>query len=293
MKPRKETRIENAFTIETIIGMYHVRLQGAADDKNEGVSYDFWQLLYLDHGRYIFQLDDTTHALSSGQLILCKPGTLRRSLCQQDAVIAIISFRCRSENLSLIAGQGFALSDEMRSNLSSVLTAGVASFQEIDDEEPFFGQKPGGNTTIYGLQALKNRLELLLIDLYENQDVTSRTMPLPQNQLNYYERQFRQIESFLYSRLDQALTIHELSEQTGFSVSTIKRICKRQIGCGVIHYFIILKMKEAKRFIRETDMSFSQISDALGFSDIHYFSKTFKRITGLSPREYAKSVLKN
>jgi YesN/AraC family two-component response regulator len=49
-----------------------------------------------------------------------------------------------------------------------------------------------------------------------------------------------------------------------------------------------LKIKEAKRLIREGQMNFTEISEFLGFSSIHYFSKLFKKPTGKSPSEYAK-----
>ena len=42
--------------------------------------------------------------------------------------------------------------------------------------------------------------------------------------------------------------------------------------------------------IREDYYNFTQIADRLGFSSIHYFSRQFKRITGMTPSEYASSI---
>ena len=42
--------------------------------------------------------------------------------------------------------------------------------------------------------------------------------------------------------------------------------------------------------IRDTSLNFTQISQALGFSTVHYFSKLFKEKVGMSPSEYAKSI---
>ena len=49
-------------------------------------------------------------------------------------------------------------------------------------------------------------------------------------------------------------------------------------------------MDLAKQMIRENHYNFTQIADTLGFSSIHYFSRQFKRITGMTPSEYASSI---
>ena len=51
-------------------------------------------------------------------------------------------------------------------------------------------------------------------------------------------------------------------------------------------------MKEAKRLIREGNESFAEISNRLGFSDPHYFSRIFKKICGQTPMEYKSEILK-
>ena len=51
-----------------------------------------------------------------------------------------------------------------------------------------------------------------------------------------------------------------------------------------------LKIKEAKKLIRENNYSISQISDMLGYSSIHIFSRAFKKAVGLSPTAYRKSI---
>ena len=49
---------------------------------------------------------------------------------------------------------------------------------------------------------------------------------------------------------------------------------------------------EAKKMITETELSFTEISDSLGFSSSAYFSRTFRKKTGLTPSEYLRKVNK-
>ncbi len=51
-----------------------------------------------------------------------------------------------------------------------------------------------------------------------------------------------------------------------------------------------MKIDFARQLIRDNDMNFTQISDFLGYSSIHYFSRQFKKITGMTPTEYATSI---
>ena len=58
----------------------------------------------------------------------------------------------------------------------------------------------------------------------------------------------------------------------------------------VIELFLQMKIEFAKQLIREDQMNFTQISDFLGYSSIHYFSRQFKKITGMTPSEYSSSI---
>lgn len=74
------------------------------------------------------------------------------------------------------------------------------------------------------------------------------------------------------------------------SASTVRRLVHKHKGCGPIAYFRELKIREAKRLLETTQLSVTQISEQLGFSTIHYFSRTFKNYTGMSLTEYLKIV---
>mgnify|MGYP002770674650 CR=1 FL=1 len=293
MPLRKETMIENAFTVDSIVTILYLKWENADYIKNSDNIYDFWQLLYLDCGHYTFQIGGKTLSLGTGQLMLCEPGKVRHSLDHTDVSIAIISFRCHSAKIDMLKNQSITLSDEQRKHLSHILTVGTERFKTIPENQKYFGQEPEADTADYELQTIKNRLELLLIDMYESRNSPQKVMPVPQNQVNYYEQQFKRIERYMIVNINKNLTISDLSAHIGFSPITIKRICNRQAGCGAIHYFLTLKVKAAKSLIRETDMSLTQISENLGFANIHYFSRIFKKFTGMPPRQYAKSILKN
>ena len=72
--------------------------------------------------------------------------------------------------------------------------------------------------------------------------------------------------------------------------SQLQKIFKEQCNLGIIEYFSTLKINASKELIRTRHMNFTQIAEQLGYTSIHYFSRQFKRITGMTPSEYASSV---
>ena len=172
--------------------------------------------------------------------------------------------------------------------LCRILKKGSEVFQKLPENADYAGQQPLTGTADYQLQAFKNRIELLLISLYERCCRQLEQITVPQNQFNYYERQFSMIEGYMKQHLDQRLSIADICAYTGYSVSTVKRIFQQQTQCGAIHYFLKLKIHEAIRLLNETELTVTQISEMLGFSSVHYFSKIFKRFMGVSPRTYVE-----
>ena len=57
-----------------------------------------------------------------------------------------------------------------------------------------------------------------------------------------------------------------------------------------MEYFGNLKIQKAKEMIREGSHNFTEIAALLGYNSIHYFSRHFKKVTGMTPSEYASSV---
>ena len=59
---------------------------------------------------------------------------------------------------------------------------------------------------------------------------------------------------------------------------------------SAIRYCRNRKIDIAKQLLREDNLNISQIAERLGFSSVHYFSRTFREISGKTPSEYARSA---
>ena len=70
------------------------------------------------------------------------------------------------------------------------------------------------------------------------------------------------------------------------SVSKLKVLFRTEYGGGVTAYIIDKRLELAKKLITNDDYSVTETADKLGFSSVHYFSRLFKKKTGVSPLEY-------
>lgn len=101
------------------------------------------------------------------------------------------------------------------------------------------------------------------------------------------EELFRQIDHYTRGNLYSQLSITDVARKLHVSPSYISRIMKRYAQSSFVQYYTDLKIKEACRLMADrSDMKVKEISDALSFTDQHYFSRVFKEYTGLSPTEY-------
>ena len=95
---------------------------------------------------------------------------------------------------------------------------------------------------------------------------------------------------YLEEHIREHLTIDEICRENLISRSQLQKLFREQNQCGVIEYFSRLKIELAKQLIRENHHNFTQISDFLGYTSIHYFSRQFKKLSGMTPSEYASSI---
>ncbi|MBP5443917.1 MAG: response regulator, partial [Treponema sp.] len=91
---------------------------------------------------------------------------------------------------------------------------------------------------------------------------------------------------------DQNTTLTTVAQAVCLSPNHFSTIFSQECKTTFIEYLTNVRMENAKRLMRETDMKGYDIAYECGFSDPHYFSYIFKKNTGLSPREYKLSVEK-
>lgn len=102
----------------------------------------------------------------------------------------------------------------------------------------------------------------------------------------HFGRLVRRAMRYAVDRVSNPIRLEDAAAYLQVSPAHLTRTFARELGCGFAHYVAKLKIDEAKRLIRSTELKVYEISDRLGFANPETFSRTFKRISGVSPGQY-------
>jgi AraC-like DNA-binding protein len=86
-------------------------------------------------------------------------------------------------------------------------------------------------------------------------------------------------------------TLEDLAQEAGLSRAAFAQRFKRLAGDTPAHYLARVRIQRAMDLLRSTDESMERIAETVGYGDPFVFSKAFKRLQGVSPREFRKQLL--
>lgn len=99
-----------------------------------------------------------------------------------------------------------------------------------------------------------------------------------------------QVDDFIKQSLDQNFDADNIARHLQLNYSYIGKRYKAEKGMTINQFYSKLKVQKAIQYLEEGSMNISGISDKLGYPNPYYFSRVFKKVTGLSPKEYGKQM---
>jgi len=103
----------------------------------------------------------------------------------------------------------------------------------------------------------------------------------------------KRIELYLSTHYAEDITTETLSAKFGFVPSYLSKVFRRQTGKSPTEYLTDLRIERAKSLMEtRNDLLVRDVALLVGFNDPHYFSKLFRKMTGLLPSQYQDEVLK-
>lgn len=97
-----------------------------------------------------------------------------------------------------------------------------------------------------------------------------------------------QISKYIETSLGQDITLQTAASMVHLSPGYFCKLFKQKTGKNFSDYVIDVKMKEASRLLINTSLRISEIAEKLGYSDLAYFSNSYKKIVGVTPSNYRK-----
>ena len=127
-------------------------------------------------------------------------------------------------------------------------------------------------------------LQYMLLGLYQN--CCSERIEDTSQSGNLYVKALQ----FIHENYSQPINCDVLAKEMGYSASYMRYIFKHEGKTSVQSKINEIRLNNAKRLLRGTTMSVTEIAFSVGFADSNYFSSFFKKHEKVSPKEYRKKI---
>lgn len=93
---------------------------------------------------------------------------------------------------------------------------------------------------------------------------------------------------YLHEHYSEPITMEQLASLLGCSIGYMHRLFKAEIGKSPNEYLIGIRMEQARHYVLTTGLTLREIAQAVGYADVYYFSRLFKKQFGVSPGQARK-----
>lgn len=93
-------------------------------------------------------------------------------------------------------------------------------------------------------------------------------------------------KAYIRKNYSKDISLDEVSQEVNISPYYFSKIFKEEVGEGFVEYLTGLRMEKARELLTTTEYSMKEICSMVGYADPNYFSRIFKKNTGVTPTEY-------
>ncbi|MDP4177494.1 MAG: response regulator [Bacillota bacterium] len=186
---------------------------------------------------------------------------IRNSLEEVNAFI-----NCCNKNISEIKLFYFNIIKNLYSSIEFNDTIHISSFNYTEEN---IKESINKCTTIQDLQIIFS-------------DIMSAFLPTASN----FSTPLQKAIEYINNNYSKPITLIEVAQSSYVSSSYLSRLFPKHLGNNFIDYLSDVRIEYSKKYLRESNYKTYEIADIVGIRDAHYFSKLFKKYTGLTPSEY-------
>ena len=234
-------------------------------EREEGA--DQYILIYCTEGRGIIEVEDKKYHLGRSDAFCIPRNRRHRYYADEEEPWSILWVHFKGETIPYYPVQECRiehLASRARDNRMMVLFKLL--FRVLER-----------NYTLGNFIYISQVLSLILSEVYFREKMDESTTQ---------DRHVTLVIRYMYQNLKKNLTLSDISKEVQLSKSYLNTIFKTQTGKSPVEFFIHLKMQEACKLLKSGQMYVYEAAAALGYEDQYYFSRIFKKVVGVSPRDY-------
>ena len=238
-----------------------------------GEKHSYWELTYVDKGELLTTIDGVSYHLKQGDLIFYAPMQFHTQSTFEkiSSSYLTINFKMNFNHADLLCNKIFSLKRDSYFIVTRLI-------EELS------------NDNLYSDDLSLCYLKELIIQMLRFDNSHFHSKPTTHMQQTYENELLNDILLYIDDNIYEKISVSTLCEHFCISTSMLHSLFKKNMNNTAKNYINELKLSKSKELIRNSTHTLSEISEMLGFSSIHYFSKKFKSYFNISPTEYSKSI---
>ena len=249
------------------------RIAGMDDNMSSSHFHEFYEVYYLESGERTYIINDMEYKVKPGSIVLLPPYTMHYSFGASGTPFCrlLIYFKkdAIDENIynHLLHTQGvFSLKSGQQTSMLHMLLNDVLS-------------ECSSQNQMYQEVCACSSLALAMVMILRNGN---------RNEVHVKEDKINQILRYLADHYMDDVTLDKVCEKFFISKYFLCRQFKKYTKSTVVEYLNSIRILNAQRLFMESNMNLSNIASAVGFNSLGNFERTFKRITGTTPKKSMK-----
>lgn len=276
----KSIKLDNPFNYSNISSSLYISEIYTKFYQEKGTNYNFsgekhsyWELTYVDKGELLTTIDGVSYHLKQGDLIFYAPMQFHTQSTFEkiSSSYLTINFKMNFNHADLLCNKIFSLKRDSYFIVTKLI-------EELS------------NDNLYSNDLSLCYLKQLIIQMLRLDNSHFHSKPTTHMQQTYENELLNDILLYIDNNIYEKISVSTLCEHFCISTSMLHSLFRKNMNNTAKNYINELKLSKSKELIRNSTHTLSEISEMLGFSSIHYFSKKFKSYFNISPTEYSKSI---
>ena len=276
----KSIKLDNPFNYSNISSSLDISEIYTKFYQEKGTNYNFsgekhsyWELTYVDKGELLTTIDGVSYHLKQGDLIFYAPMQFHTQSTFEkiSSSYLTINFKMNFNHADLLCNKIFSLKRDSYFIVTRLI-------EELS------------NDNLYSNDLSLCYLKQLIIQMLRLDNSHFHSKPTTHMQQTYENELLNDILLYIDDNIYEKISVSTLCEHFCISTSMLHSLFRKNMNNTAKNYINELKLSKSKELIRNSTHTLSEISEMLGFSSIHYFSKKFKSYFNISPTEYSKSI---
>lgn len=276
----KSIKLDNPFNYSNISSSLDISEIYTKFYQEKGTNYNFsgekhsyWELTYVDKGELLTTIDGVSYHLKQGDLIFYAPMQFHTQSTFEkiSSSYLTINFKMNFNHADLLCNKIFSLKRDSYFIVTRLI-------EELS------------NDNLYSNDLSLCYLKQLIIQMLRLDNSHFHSKPTTHMQQTYENELLNDILLYIDNNIYEKISVSTLCEHFCISTSMLHSLFRKNMNNTAKNYINELKLSKSKELIRNSTHTLSEISEMLGFSSIHYFSKKFKSYFNISPTEYSKSI---